>query len=91
MSHPSEADAKKKALKEHGNLHAHPNRVTDKLFMEKQFFDPHDLVRSSTRCSDECGSTASPFRARLTPLVCVGPPPTRHSNPKQNVDMRFDM
>jgi transposase len=45
MSRSPKADAKQKALKEHGSLHPHPHSVTDKLFLEKEFFDPRDLVQ----------------------------------------------
>jgi transposase len=37
-------DSKCRALREHGALHARPDRVSDPLFQHNEFFDPHDLV-----------------------------------------------
>lgn len=38
-------DAKHRALRELGVLHARPEDVTDELFRTHEFFDPHDLVQ----------------------------------------------
>jgi transposase len=45
MSRSPKTGAKQKVLKKQGSLHPHPNSVTDKLFLEKEFFDPRDLVQ----------------------------------------------
>lgn len=37
--------AKKKILKERGTLNPKPDKVTDPLFLEEEFFDPYDLVQ----------------------------------------------
>ena len=39
------ADAKTRALKEHGCLNRHPERVRDELFRSNAFFDPRDLLQ----------------------------------------------
>lgn len=39
------ADPKRKALREHGALNRHPERVIDPLFSEGEFFDRRDLVQ----------------------------------------------
>lgn len=36
---------RQKALSEHGAVHPHPEAVTDPLFRDSAFFDPHDLVQ----------------------------------------------
>jgi len=38
-------DSKAKALREHGSLHPHPEKVTDELFGTTEFFDVRDLVQ----------------------------------------------
>ena len=38
-------DPKIQALKRHGTLNPHPEKVTDKLFLENAFFDPKDLLQ----------------------------------------------
>lgn len=38
-------DAKLQALREAGAMNAHPERVTDPLFAQSEFFDPRDLVQ----------------------------------------------
>lgn len=38
-------DAKTGALRQHGCLHPHPEKVTDELFVSSEFFDPRDLVQ----------------------------------------------
>ncbi len=38
-------DSKKKILIENGALNSEPETVQDELFMEKDFFDPEDLVQ----------------------------------------------
>jgi transposase len=38
-------DAKSRALREHGALHARPQDVTDPLFQDADFFDARDLVQ----------------------------------------------
>ena len=39
------ADQKIKALKQQGTLNPHPERVTDSLFLESEFFDARDVVQ----------------------------------------------
>ena len=39
-SHP-----KRRLLQQQGNLHRRPQAVTDPLFLQHSFFDPHDLVQ----------------------------------------------
>lgn len=39
------ADAKTRALKEHGCLNRHPEAVSDELFRSNAFFDPRDLLQ----------------------------------------------
>ena len=36
---------RQRALKAHGALHPHPGQVTEPLFHESAFFDPHDVVQ----------------------------------------------
>jgi transposase len=38
-------DPKTDALREHGCLHPHPEKVTDELFASGEFFDARDLVQ----------------------------------------------
>jgi transposase len=38
-------DPKIKALREQGTLNSHPERVTDSLFLESEFFDTRDVVQ----------------------------------------------
>ncbi len=38
-------DAKTETLRQSGSLHPRPQRVTDALFREREFFDPEDLVQ----------------------------------------------
>jgi len=38
-------DPKLDALRQHGSLHPHPQRVSDPLFAAVDFFDPRDLVQ----------------------------------------------
>lgn len=38
-------DAKTDALRQHGCLHPHPEKVTDDLFVSSEFFDSRDLVQ----------------------------------------------
>jgi len=38
-------DPKRKALREQGTLNRHPEKVTDGLFQENDFFDPRDLIQ----------------------------------------------
>ena len=42
---PSPPAAKRDALRQRGTLHPHPAAVTDALFRDRAFFDPHDLVQ----------------------------------------------
>ncbi len=39
------ADPKIKALKQQGTLNPHPERVTDSLFLESEFFNARDVVQ----------------------------------------------
>ena len=41
----SKHDPKVDALREHGCLHPHPEKVTDEAFVTNAFFDPRDLVQ----------------------------------------------
>lgn len=43
MDPAKRAGPKSEALREHGALHLRPERVTDELFRESEFFDPKDL------------------------------------------------
>lgn len=43
MSHTKRADPKSDALREQGALNPHPERVTDELFRQSEFFDTKDL------------------------------------------------
>src|SRR6201993_3730719 len=38
-------DTKTRALQQEASLHAHPEQVTDELFLSHEFFDPRDLVQ----------------------------------------------
>ena len=38
-------DPKTRALEQEASLHAHPEQVTDELFLSHEFFDPRDLVQ----------------------------------------------
>ena len=38
-------DPKRKVLREQGTLNRHPEKVTDGLFQENEFFDPRDLIQ----------------------------------------------
>src|SRR5216683_6747999 len=42
---PARRDPKAEALRAHGALHPHPERVRDPLFGSHEFFDPRDLVQ----------------------------------------------
>jgi transposase len=42
---PKEKERKAQVLRDHGSLYPHPERVTDELFQEVEFFDSHDLVQ----------------------------------------------
>jgi transposase len=39
------SDPKRRILQQQGNLHRRPQAVTDPLFLQVPFFDPHDLVQ----------------------------------------------
>ncbi len=43
MGHSKRADPKSDALRERGALNPRPQRVTDELFHQSEFFDPKDL------------------------------------------------
>ena len=45
MARPRRSDAKLEALREHGALHPHPERVRDPHFLTDEFWDPRDLVQ----------------------------------------------
>ena len=45
MAKRDPADRKRKALVRSSTLHPHPELVTDELFLENPFFDPHDVVQ----------------------------------------------
>jgi transposase len=45
MTRPKRNDTKHKALRDSGTVNPHPEKVTDELFMEEDFFDPCDLVQ----------------------------------------------
>jgi transposase len=45
MTRPKRDDTKNKALRDSGTVNPHPEKVTDELFMEEDFFDPCDLVQ----------------------------------------------
>lgn len=46
MPRPSpRALRRQRALKAHGALHPHAEQVTDPLFQDSAFFDPHDVVQ----------------------------------------------
>src|SRR4051795_3728506 len=38
-------DAKSRGLREHGTLNPQPQRITDAVFRDRDFFDPRDLVQ----------------------------------------------
>jgi hypothetical protein len=42
---PPRKRGKQEALREQGTLNPHPEKVTDSLFQENDFFDPRDLVQ----------------------------------------------
>jgi len=39
------SDPKRRILQQQGNLNRRPQAVTDPLFLQEPFFDPHDLVQ----------------------------------------------
>lgn len=46
MGRRKKTDAKEDALRDHGTLNPHPERVEDSLFAaEEEFFDPRDLLQ----------------------------------------------
>ena len=45
MTRPKRNDTKHKALRDSGTVNPHPEKVNDELFMERDFFDPCDLVQ----------------------------------------------
>jgi transposase len=45
MPRPPRSNPKQDALRRHGALHLHPDRVADELFQTCDFFDPNDLVQ----------------------------------------------
>ena len=45
MPKPPRSNPKQNALRRHGTLHPHPDRVADELFQTCDFFDPYDLVQ----------------------------------------------
>ena len=45
MAKPKRPDPKDDALRHHGSLNAHPDRVQDPLFATADFFDARDLVQ----------------------------------------------
>lgn len=45
MSKDPPEDPKRKALRQHGTLAPHPERITDPLFQEDEFFDARDLIQ----------------------------------------------
>ena len=45
MAHPSPDDEKIQALRKHGTLNPHPEKVTDPAFQADPFFDPRDLAQ----------------------------------------------
>lgn len=45
MTKPKRPDAKADALRQHGSLNPHPDRVTDPLFAASDFFDARDVVQ----------------------------------------------
>ena len=40
-----QTNAKTEVLREHGSLNLHPQKVTDEIFADSEFFDPDDLVQ----------------------------------------------
>lgn len=45
MTRSKQEDAKHQALRDSGNLHPHPDKVTDEMFLQEDFFDSRDLVQ----------------------------------------------
>jgi len=45
MAKPPRCDPKQQLLREQGVLHRHAEAVTDALFIERDFFDPRDLLQ----------------------------------------------
>ncbi len=45
MTGSRRGDTKHKALRDSGTVNPHPEKVNDELFMERDFFDPYDLVQ----------------------------------------------
>ena len=45
MSPSKPKDDKRQALHHSASLHSHPDKVTDDLFLQDDFFDPRDLVQ----------------------------------------------
>lgn len=45
MPKQSSADRKREALRSQGTLHLSPERVTDELFRQDDFFDPRDSIQ----------------------------------------------
>jgi hypothetical protein len=45
MAHEAQGRPKHRTLQRHRLLHAHPDSVTDSLFADNAFFDPHDLLQ----------------------------------------------
>jgi len=45
MAAAQDPDGKQEALRRQGALHPKPEQVTDPLFQQDAFFDPHDLVQ----------------------------------------------
>lgn len=42
---PKASSSKLQVLREMGTLNPHPEKVTDPLFQEEEFLDPHDLIQ----------------------------------------------
>ena len=45
MADPTEPHPKRQALRQAGTLNPRPARVTDELFADSDFFDPHDILQ----------------------------------------------
>jgi transposase len=45
MPKPVLSESKLQSLKEQGALNPHPEKVTNPMFMEGEFFDPYDLIQ----------------------------------------------
>ncbi len=61
-------DDKIRALRRHGCLHPHPERVCDELFLDNAFFDPRDLLQvkyEMLRRVREDGASVSASAARF--------------------------